>query len=143
MEEPVNLAGQQGRQHVGSLNAQEAPLYGTEVELLFGPQIAAEESQVHRRQRRDGNPKRLLQDFIDDLGPQLSAEHQAGMARVGAADDGERGRPASFDQAGIESWYLRRAAHIEVQPPAPELLDALDGLPGLELGFDYIETMLF
>src|SRR5215468_5712307 len=98
MEEPVNLAGQQGRQHVGSFNAQEAPLYGTEFELLFGPQIAAEESQMHRRQRRDRNSKRLLQDFIDDLGLQLGAEHQAGVARIGAADHREWGGPSSFDQ---------------------------------------------
>src|SRR5262249_24602297 len=57
------------------------------------------------------------------------------------AHNSERRRPARFDDARVEPRDLRRAAHIEVEIAAPELLDAVDRLSGLEARLDHIEVV--
>ena len=63
------------------------------------------------------------------------------MARIGPADDCERGCAAVFDDARIEPRDFRGAAHVEVEIPTPELLNTLDRLAGLEAGLDHREVL--
>ena len=141
MQEAVDLAGEQRRHHVAAVDAKKRQPMAFELEFFFGQQIAAEEGEMNRRKRRDRDAQRLLEDFVDDFRLKLVAEHQAGVTGIGAAHHREWRRAAALDQSGIEPRHLRRAAHIEVEVAAPELLDALDGLAGLEAGFDNLEIV--
>src|SRR5207237_10882643 len=73
---------------------------------------------------------------------QSVAKHQARVTWISAADHGERRRSAALDHARVETRHFGRAAHIEVEPSAPKLLDALDGLAGFELGLDDVQIVL-
>src|SRR5262249_17564781 len=58
------------------------------------------------------------------------------MARICTADDSKRGRAAIFNEPGVEARNLWRAAHIEIEISAPQLLDASSRLTGLEVAFN-------
>ena len=63
------------------------------------------------------------------------------MAGISGAHHRKRSRLTGFDQTRIEARHLGRATHVEIQIAAPKLLDALDGLAGLEPSLDDFEVM--